>query len=67
MWVWHGLGTVRYEVEGTGPDHERHFTADAVVDGNVLGHGEGSSKKAAERAAAANACEALAARFPEKG
>ena len=63
----HGLGTVRYEVEGTGPDHERHFTADAVVDGNVLGHGEGSSKKAAERAAAANACEALAARFPEKG
>ena len=62
----HGLGTVRYEVEGTGPDHERHFTADAVVNGEVLGHGEGTSKKAAERAAAAAACETIAARFPSK-
>ncbi|MDN5630382.1 ribonuclease III [Kocuria sp.] len=62
----HGLGTVRYDVEGTGPDHERHFTADAVVAGEVLGHGEGTSKKAAERAAAAAACEAIVARFPSK-
>ncbi|MBS6029957.1 MAG: ribonuclease III [Kocuria sp.] len=62
----HGLGTVRYEVKGTGPDHERHFTADAVVNGEVLGHGEGTSKKAAERAAAAAACETIAARFPSK-
>lgn len=63
----HGLGTVRYTVEGTGPDHARHFTADAVVDGQVLGHGEGTSKKAAERAAAAAACEAVEARFPSGG
>ena len=63
----HGLGTVRYDVEGTGPDHERHFTADAVVADEVLGHGEGTSKKAAERAAAAAACETIAARFPSQG
>ena len=63
----HGLGTVRYEVEGTGPDHERHFTADAVVAGEILGHGEGTSKKAAERSAAAAACEEITERFPAKG
>ena len=57
------LGTVRYEVEGTGPDHARRFAADAVVHGDVLGHGEGTSKKAAERAAAAVACEAIVERF----
>ncbi|WP_434084302.1 putative dsRNA-binding protein [Pseudomonas aeruginosa] len=37
------------------------------MDGQVLGHGEGTSKKAAERAAAAAACEALATRLPAKG
>ncbi|MDO4918511.1 ribonuclease III [Kocuria sp.] len=60
----HGLGIVRYTVEGTGPDHARHFTADAVIGDELLGHGEGTSKKAAERSAAAAACEAIEARFP---
>ena len=35
-----------------GPPHERHFTCAAVVDGEQLGVGEGSSKKAAEQEAA---------------
>jgi dsRNA-specific ribonuclease len=39
------------------------FAADVVVHGDVLGHGEGTSKKAAERAAAAVACEAIVERF----
>lgn len=46
-----------YEVEGTGPDHDRHFSAAVSVDGNTLGTGEGRSKKAAEQAAAARALD----------
>ena len=48
----HGMGAPSYEVEGTGPDHDRSFTASAVVDGQVLGTGTGSSKKVAEHDAA---------------
>jgi ribonuclease III len=42
-----------------GPAHERHFTCAAIVDGERLGTGEGSSKKAAEQEAAREALEAL--------
>ena len=48
----HGLGGPRYEVEGVGPDHERIFTARAIVDGEVRGQGTGTSKKIAEHEAA---------------
>ena len=48
-----------YEVEGTGPDHDRRFVARVSVDGSVLGSGSGKSKKAAEQGAAAKALEAL--------
>ncbi|MEE8406019.1 MAG: ribonuclease III [Acidimicrobiia bacterium] len=44
-----------YEVEGSGPDHSRHFKATVYVDGNRLGSGEGRSKKAAEQSAAEEA------------
>ncbi len=44
-----------YEVEGSGPDHSRHFKATVYVDGTRLGSGEGRSKKAAEQAAAEEA------------
>ena len=48
----HGLGNPHYEVEGVGPDHERVFTAQAIVDGETLGEGTGTSKKLAEHEAA---------------
>ena len=51
-----------YELSEDGPDHEKRFTARAVVNGEVLGAGEGRSKKEAEQAAAREALAALAAR-----
>ncbi len=48
-----------YRVEGTGPDHDRHFTAVVTVNGTDYGTGEGKSKKQAEQAAARQALEAL--------
>ena len=42
-----------------GPAHERHFTCAAVVDGEQLGSGVGSSKKAAEQEAAREALSRL--------
>ena len=46
---------------GTGPDHQRVFTASAIVDGQVLGQGTGSSKKVAEHDAAEAAYAAILA------
>jgi ribonuclease-3 len=43
-----------------GPPHERTFTTEVEVDGVVLGHGVGRSKKEAEMHAAAAALERLA-------
>lgn len=47
--------------EEDGPPHDRRFVVEATVDGAVLGNGSGSSKKAAEQAAAADALAALTA------
>ncbi len=44
-----------------GPPHDRHFTCAALVDGERLGTGAGTSKKAAEQEAAREVLEALAA------
>ncbi len=47
---------VSYETaDESGPPHDRIFRVEAHVDGEVLGSGTGSSKKAAEQAAAAQA------------
>jgi ribonuclease-3 len=48
-----------YEVEGTGPDHERTFQATVAVGGEVIGIGIGKSKKAAEQSAAREALQTL--------
>jgi ribonuclease-3 len=48
-----------YTVEGTGPDHDRHFRAVVAVEGTDYGSGEGKSKKEAEQAAAMEALERL--------
>jgi ribonuclease-3 len=54
-----GLGVPSYAIVDSGPDHAKSFTADAVVGGTALGHGEGRSKKEAEQKAAAAAVDAL--------
>ncbi|GAB3223976.1 ribonuclease III [Kineococcus gypseus] len=54
-----GLGVPSYLITDSGPDHAKSFTADAVVGGTALGHGEGRSKKEAEQKAAAAAVESL--------
>lgn len=54
----HGLRPV-YRVEGTGPDHDRQFSAVVSVKGRDYGSGEGRSKKEAEQAAAQMALGAL--------
>lgn len=44
---------VAYElVEETGPAHARRYRAAAIVDGDLLGEGEGASRRAAEQSAA---------------
>jgi ribonuclease-3 len=48
-----------YEVVGTGPDHDRRFTAVVSINGTEYGTGEGRSKKQAEQAAARVALEIL--------
>jgi ribonuclease-3 len=49
----------RYAVRGSGPDHERTFHATVRVADEVIGSGSGSTKKAAERAAALEAMRDL--------
>lgn len=56
----HGDPTPSYRVlESRGPRHELVFTVEVLVGERVLGKGEGRSKRLAERAAAANALDAL--------
>jgi ribonuclease III len=52
-----------YTIAEDGPDHEKRFTAAVLVDGEVLGGGEGRSKKEAEQQAAAEAYRVLVARL----
>jgi hypothetical protein len=46
-------------LEAVGPDHEKQFRIEVVVDGRVLGVGEGLSRRIAETSAAAEALEVL--------
>ena len=44
---------IRYElVKEEGPDHNKRFTVNVVLDEKVLGSGSGRTKKAAEQEAA---------------
>jgi len=56
-----GLGAPVYDVDGTGPDHQREFTARVLVGGDIIGTGVGTAKKHAEQAAAAEAYRAIVA------
>lgn len=42
-----------------GPDHDKEFLVDAVLDGKLIGKGKGRTKKAAEQQAAYEAILAL--------
>ena len=53
------LGGVEYRIDDSGPEHEKVFTAQAVVAGTVHGTGTGRTKKDAEQEAAAMAWRAL--------
>jgi ribonuclease-3 len=53
------LGAPTYEVTESGPDHAKQFLANAMIAGERLGSGAGSSKKQAEQEAAAQAWLAL--------
>ena len=46
-------------LEATGPDHEKEFVIEVVVDGRVLGVGHGPSRRVAETSAAAAALDVL--------
>jgi ribonuclease III len=46
-------------LDATGPDHERSFRIEVWVDGELMGVGEGPSRRTAETAAAAQAMERL--------
>jgi len=54
-----GKGAPVYLVTARGPDHAKVFHAKVSIDGDVLGEGDGSSKKAAEQSAATHASAAL--------
>jgi ribonuclease III len=54
-----GEGTPRYVVVGSGPDHDRAYTAEVFLAGQRFGSGWGRSKKDAEQEAARSAWEEL--------
>ncbi|MDZ5078052.1 ribonuclease III [Nesterenkonia sp. HG001] len=60
-----GLGDIRYGIEGSGPDHDRSFTATLIIGGVAYASGTGKSKKDAEREAARRSVEKLAGGSPD--
>ncbi len=54
-----------YDDRCEGPAHERTFHAEVTVDGDLHAAGSGSSKKAAQRQAAAHALERLKERYDD--
>ena len=56
----HGAVDIRYEVVGeSGPDHRKTFTVHVFINNELMGMGEGSSKKNAEQMAASDALAKL--------
>ena len=51
---------IRYDLAGeSGPDHDKRFEVDVMLNSNVIGHGIGKSKKSAEQLAAKEALELM--------
>ena len=59
-----GEGPPEYVVSGEGPDHDRVFTAQVRIGGQLYGHGAGKTKKQAEQLAAEGAFAQLQDRSP---
>jgi ribonuclease-3 len=57
-----GLGVPEYVMSSSGPDHEKTFTAQASVAGELYAPSTGSSKKEAEQLAAETAWRSITAR-----
>jgi ribonuclease-3 len=57
-----GLGVPEYVMSAAGPDHEKTFTAQAQVAGELFASSTGSSKKEAEQLAAETAWRAITGR-----
>lgn len=61
------LGVPEYQVEDTGPDHQKVFDATVFVGGRELGRGDGGTKKEAEQKAAETAWRVLSAERADRG
>ena len=61
-----GKGTPEYLVTEEGPDHDKNFTALAMVAGLAVSQGAGKSKREAEQVAARIAYEALKNELPQQ-
>lgn len=60
-----GKGVPEYVVTETGPDHDKSFTAFAMIGGEAIAEGQGKSKREAEQIAARVAYELL--NLPSQG
>ena len=60
-----GKGAPEYLVTEEGPDHDKNFTAQAMVAGLPISQGAGKSKREAEQVAARIAYEALKNELPQ--
>ncbi|HEV7203198.1 MAG TPA: ribonuclease III [Jatrophihabitans sp.] len=61
-----GLGVPEYVMSSTGPDHEKTFTAQAHIAGELFAASTGRSKKEAEQLAAETAWRAISGRIAER-
>ena len=61
-----GKGAPEYLVTEEGPDHDKNFTAIAMVAGLAMSQGAGKSKREAEQVAARIAYEALKNELPQQ-
>lgn len=60
-----GKGVPEYIVSEEGPDHDKNFTAVAMLSGQPLSEGIGKSKREAEQVAARAAYESLKTIYPQ--
>ena len=57
-----GLTSPEYEIEESGPDHDKSFSAAAIIGGEKFAVGHGKSKREAEQVAAKLAYEEINSR-----
>lgn len=62
-----GRAPAYHIVSSDGPDHDRHFVVEVAIEDDVIGRGEGHSRREAETHAAEAALQRLAAGLPEPG